>query len=289
MKTMTLKPLAVLAILLAAFPAFASSDDAFLKSLMLGGERPAPKGYVIADDPHPAKPQDEVDWVTIPGGKFKMGTDSGLPLAFPVHEVTISSFQMSRTPVTVEQYAECVEHAKCAPPRTGQYCNWGQFGRERHPVNCVSWVNAIQYAAFMHARLPSEAEWEYAATSGGKNQKYPWGNEDADCTRTVMSDTGVSSGCGQNSTAPVCSKPKGNTAQGLCDMAGNVQQWMRDTFKPSYEGAPADGSAWKAPGLRCVLRGGSFDIADPKLLRSDARNADDFETRLASYGIRLAR
>lgn len=105
-----------------------------------------------------------------------------------------------------------------------QYCNSDKPGRQLHPVNCVDWEQANQYAKFKGARLPSDAEYEYAATSGGKNQKYPWGNEDETCDKAVMSGKG-DYGCGSEATMPVCSKPAGNTAKGLCDMVGNV--WQR--------------------------------------------------------------
>ena len=127
-------------------------------------------------------PETPVEWVTVGGGKFTMGTDDGTDLfkdAKPIHEDSIKNFEMSKTLVTVEQYAECVIKGGCTEPGTGSYCNWGVAGRQRHPINCVDWDQANQYAKFKSARLPSESEYEYAATSGGKNQKYPWGNEDA--------------------------------------------------------------------------------------------------------------
>jgi len=164
---------------------------------------------------------------------------------------------MTKTQVTVEQYKACVDAGACTAPDTGGYCNWGQSDRGKHPINCVDWHQAQAYAKWAGGRLPTEAEWEYAARSGGRDWKYPWGNENATCDRAVMDDGG--NGCGRGSTWPVCSKPKGNTTHGLCDMAGNVWEWVQDWYHDSYNGAPTDGSAWEKPtGSNRVRRGGSW-------------------------------
>ncbi|MDD5210626.1 MAG: SUMF1/EgtB/PvdO family nonheme iron enzyme [Elusimicrobiales bacterium] len=228
-------------------------------------------------------------WITIPGGKFMMGTDSGgFEDSKPVHKVAIKTFKMSKTAVTVEQYAECVIKGGCTEPDTGNYCNWGKPGRQLHPVNCVDWYQARAYAKFKGARLPSEAEWEYAATSGGRNQEYPWGNDEPTCDKAVMFGKGVF-GCGKNSTMPVCSNTAGNTAQGLCDMAGNVRQWVQDSYQDSYKGAPTDGSAFEAADSYRVMRGGSFYDLDASYLRADFRNSLDPGRRGVNVGFRLAR
>lgn len=246
-----------------------------------------PAGYVGEDNP-PAVP---VEWVAIRGGKFLMGTDNGHSHgdAIPIHEVVVRTFEMSRTPVTVEQYAECVNKGRCTRPGTGDrgYCNWGKRGRGRHPVNCVDWDQANQYARFKGARLPSESEWEYAATSEGRNQKYPWGDEDASCARAVMRGDG-DIGCGGGGTLPVCSKPAGNTAQGLCDMAGNVYQWVQDRYQSSYAGAPGDGLAFEAAGASRVMRGGSFFDEGTGSLRADSRGYAVPDYRFGGIGFRLA-
>ena len=152
----------------------------------------------------------------------------------------------------------------------------------------MDWDQASKYAKFKGGRLPSESEWKYAATSGGKNQKYPWGNDEPTCDKAVMKGNG-NYGCGKNSTWPVCSKPAGNTAQGLCDMAGNVWQWMQDKYQDSYIGAPVDGSAFEAAGSIRVLRGGSFRYFVASSLRADARSFADPGNRGVNFGFRLAR
>jgi formylglycine-generating enzyme required for sulfatase activity len=260
-----------------------------------------------------------IEWITIPGGKFMMGSNgSGYAIApdikrpvQPLHEVAIKTFQMSKTLVTVEQYGKCVSVGKCTEPnnwnskqpRRPLYCNWKMKGRESDPINCVDWDQANQYARFVsesqhvHARLPTESEWEYAARSGGKDQKFPWGNEQPTCERAVMSAYGQPS-CGRG-TMPVCSKPKGNTKQGLCDMAGNVWEWVQDKWHGSYAGGPTDGSAWEEGSMHWgkswarVVRGGSWggswaDNGDGMSLRPVFRIFFSQSYRGNGVGFRLA-
>jgi formylglycine-generating enzyme required for sulfatase activity len=159
----------------------------------------------------------------------------------------------------------------------------------------VDWYQANQYAKFMAAqpgfegaRLPSEAEYEYAATSGGKNEEYPKSNEDANCDKAAMSGNG-GYGCGTNGTMPVCSKPAENTAPGMCDMVGSVWEWIEDTYQGSYVGAPTDGSAVEMAGSSRVLRGGPFYRYGARYLRADYRNFDDPGYRNVNVGFRLAK
>ena len=220
-----------------------------------------------------------------------MGTNSseqGFEDAKPIHAVAIKTFYISKTAVTVEQYAECVIKGGCTEPGTGDYCNWGKTGRQLHPVNCVDWNQANQYAKFAGGRLPSESEWEYAATSGNKHQKYPWGNDEPTCDKAVMyGNSGL--GCSANGTMPVCSKPAGNTAQGLCDMVGNIWQWVQDTYQESYKGTPVNGSAFESSGPFRVLRGGSFSYFDTGFLRTDYRSYYVPNRRHNHIGFRLVR
>jgi iron(II)-dependent oxidoreductase len=237
----------------------------------------------------PAQGQ-EIEWVTIPGGQFQLGTTyfkDARPI--PGKFYTIQTFEMSKTVVTVEQYKACVLEGGCVAPSTGTYCNWGKKVRERlkHPVNCINWQQADKFAKLMGVRLPSEAEWEYAATSGGKKQKYPWGDEDATCERAVMYGNG-DYGCGKGTTMPVCSKPKGNTIQGLCDMAGNVWQWVQDKYQDSYTDTPADGSPLET-GVGRVMRGGSFGSQGAGNLRVGSRARGGETTHGAGVGFRLVR
>ncbi|MBI4056861.1 MAG: formylglycine-generating enzyme family protein [Elusimicrobia bacterium] len=225
-----------------------------------------------------------IDWVPIPGtllGKpFKMG---GIMEEYeiPVHEVNIKSFEMSKTEVTVVQYKACVDEGSCTKPEEGGSCNWNKLGREKYPINCVDWNQAVVYAQWAGGRLPSEAEWEYAARSAGKNQIYPWGNEEPTSAKAVYMSNG--------GTQPVGSKPAGNTKQGVSDMAGNVWEWVQDTWHDSYRGAPQDGSAWtQSTYLTRVIRGGSWYYF-ARYLRSARRSDVDPGYRGNFVGLRLVR
>jgi len=180
-----------------------------------------------------------IEWVTIPGGSFLMGADEAGPYALPRHRVRVKTFQMAKTLVTNRQYQACVRSRACTPAK-----RFAQSSDDDRPVVGVDWDQAQAFARWVGGRLPSEAEWEYAARSGGKEQEFPWGDSAATCERAVVKEG--RDGCGEGSTWPVCSHPQGNTEQGLCDMAGNTEQWVQDRFHDSYNGAPADGSAWES-------------------------------------------
>lgn len=221
------------------------------------------------------------EWLPVRGGQFVMGEEAAFSDAKPPHRVSVPSFEMSKTLVTVEQYAECVKAGSCSIPGPERNnCNWGKNGYSKHPVNCVSWEQAAQYAVFVGGRLPSEAEWEYAARSGGRKQKYPWGDSPATKRLCVME---------ADTTMPVCSRPQGNTFQGLCDMAGNLMQWVQDNYQETYSWAPSDGSAYAvSTGFR-VVRGGSFLNEDPEELRADYRSFAGPREKMAYVGFRVAR
>lgn len=198
----------------------------------------------IAPAAAPAAGNAGIRWVTIPGGSFMMGSGENSDEK-PRHSVAVKPFRMAKSVVTGGQYKKCVAAGACENPGCA-------YLGDDYPVVCVTWDQARKFSEWAGGRLPTEAEWEYAARSAGKDWKYPWGNEDATCEKAVIS------GCGKN-MAPVCSKPAGNTKQGLCDMSGNVWQWTQDWYHSLYTGAPADGSAWETPpGTTRVNRGGSW-------------------------------
>ena len=200
-----------------------------------------------------------VEWVSLPGGTFSMGSEDGDEDEKPVRQVTVSAFQLAKTEVTVGQYRACVEARVCSAPDTGTYCNWGVAGRDDHPVNCVDWTQAAAFSRWVGGRLPTEAEWEYAARSGGGSQTHPWGNEASSCRRAVMDDGG--DGCGKDRTWPVCSKSAGHTRQGICDMIGNVWEWTSDWYG-AYSAGAARNPQGAASGSYRVFRGcGWFNSA----------------------------
>ena len=238
-----------------------------------------------------------IQWVKISGGKFTMGAADIGSRAQPRHEVTVKSFQMAKTLVTNKQYKTCVAAGACTAAHSSDgTCNsvftgtnWvkgdlpDSFQGDDHPVVCVDWEQSHKFSSWAGGRLPTEAEWEYAARSGGKEQSYPWGNAAAACANSVIA------GCGHRATAPVCSKSAGNTKQGLCDMAGNAWEWTQDGYRDTYNGAPSDGSAWEGPAVSSrVVRGGAWSVG-ASFARSKNRYGDDAAYRGGDMGFRIAR
>ncbi len=205
-----------------------------------------------------------IEWVKIPGGSFTMGSRRSADES-PAHEVKVPSFEMAKTLVTNKQYAACVAAGAC----TALDEEPGMTGDEQ-PAIGVTWEQARAFSHWAGGRLPTESEWEYAARSGGKDRKYPWGDDAASCDNAVLTD-GAQQGCGRAATWPVCSKAKGNTEQGLCDMAGNASQWVQDAYKGTYEGAPTDGgAAASAADAGHVFRGGAW-CSTPEALTTTVR------------------
>jgi formylglycine-generating enzyme required for sulfatase activity len=220
---------------------------------------------------------DEGRWLTIVGGTFAMGSPDGDSNERPVHTVSVPSFLMMRAEVTVMEYRACVLSGSCTSPQANDiYCGEGSINsdlpdRDAHPVNCVTWTDANNFCSSIGARLPTEAEWEFAARGAGTGRSYAWGNAAPSCSVAVYREQAA--GCGHGSTWPVCSKPAGNTPEGLCDMSGNVWEWVEDHFYPyqGYAGAPSDGSAWAdRPSEFRPVRGASWGD-QPYFLRATAR------------------
>ena len=185
-------------------------------------------------------PKDNAIMVYVPAGKFVMGSEVGLPDEQPAHTVDLDAFWLDRTEVTNDMYRQCVEAAKCEQPGVLTYYDDPQFAY--HPVVHVSWTNAVSYCSFVDRRLPTEAEWEKAATwvpQKGEKLIYPWGNE-YDCSKgnfddeteldaSLMQDGSVSCD-GYSLTAPIGSFPAGASPYGALDMGGNVWEWVHDAF-----------------------------------------------------------
>ncbi len=227
----------------------------------------------------------EPEMLEIPGGSFRMGdlNGGGRRNEKPVHTVNIKRFALAKTEATFAQWDACVRAGGCKykPKDKG-------WLRGNRPVINVSWEDAMAYAQWLSKetgkryRLPSEAEWEYAARAGSTT-KFSWGND-------VGKNKANCSGCGSQwddeTTAPVSSFQA--NAFGLYDMQGNVWEWVQDCYHDSYQGAPNDGSAWTTGKCkRRVLRGGSWGH-DPWLLRSAYRYGLTASSRFSIRGFRLA-
>ena len=235
-----------------------------------------------------------------------MGNQRSNPDAneIPVHTVTIPSFQVMKTEVTVGIYRECVDAGQCSEPSTGSYfCNWNYMDREDHPINCINWYQSNELAAWVGARLLTESEQEYVARGQGRDVLYPWGDDAPTCDLAVYDTIEGGGNCEHRSTLPVCSKPSGNTPQGVCDMAGNVWEWVQDEGHDNYEEAPTDGSGWctsicpvnasdsnydASDSTDRVLRGGSWGY-NSSVLRATARSNFNPSGQYSDVGVRFAR
>jgi serine/threonine-protein kinase len=293
---------------------------------------PPPTEKLAAPEPPPAVEGTAVpppspcpaDMAMIPGGKFFMGSDNvdlpALRSARPAHQVELPNFCMDLTEVTVAAYTECSLSGECkrgfrdafwpqgstpkkqwdeARAAYSPLCNESQPGREQHPINCVTWEQADKYCRWKGKRLPTEAEWEFAAR-GSDGRTYPWGDEPPDQTRL--------NGCGLEcaswranaglpktpllyevddgfpGTSPVGSAPAGKTQAGLLDMVGNVFEWTADDFR-RYPGAPEDTPV--TPGK--VMRGGAFNSYQAQHAEPALRFGQDPAAHVHALGFRCAR
>ncbi len=185
-----------------------------------------------------------------------LGSEQGDPDEKPRKRVKIAAFQMTRSEVTVAQYMPCVQAGVCRVPRKDHpWCTWQRRqAQPQLPVNCLDWGQAQTYARWAQAALPTEAQWEYAARGAGQDILYPWGQSAPTCEHAVMK------GCDKR-PRPVCSKPKGHSAQGICDLAGNVWEWTADHYAPGYQTMGDQGEARRPKTSKRVRRGGCFNSA----------------------------
>lgn len=211
----------------------------------------------------------------------------------PRHRVDVPSFAIGRYPVTFAEWDACVRDGGCGGVRPDD----GGWGRGRLPVINVSWDDARAYALWLgrktgrRYRLPSEAEWEYAARAGTSTAFYTGSCIDTDQANYDgffgIDDCFAKTGVSRGRTTPVGRFPP--NAFGLHDMAGNVWQWVEDRYADSYAEAPTDGSAAirGEPGGRRVLRGGSW-YGGPHWMRSAFREAYVADKRDSDIGFRVA-
>lgn len=261
--------------------------------------------------------------VVIPAGSFDMGP----PIdeygrgedADPLHRVNVATFALGKTEITRGQFAAFVNKTsydtgnKCWTLEGGKYEERKERGwrnpayvqTDKHPVTCINWNDARAYSEWMshktgkQYRLPTEAQWEYAARGKTHTARY-WGNDpDQACIYANTADKTAQAqilgssawqvhNCtdGFTFTSPVGSF-KANAFK-LNDMLGNVWEWTEDSYHDSYIGAPVDGSAWQGDGAKRVLRGGSWYDA-PRYVRVAGRDRAIPEMRYNNFGFRLAR
>lgn len=239
----------------------------------------------------PLLAQMSIELADIPSGSFMMGSNNVYDDEKPVHRVTVPAFKMMKHEVTWAQYQPCLDAGVCSDNTSdGGDHGWGKGNR---PVIEVSWDDTQDYIRWlnqktgMNFRLPSEAEWEYAARAGtttafstGDRISTSQANFNGNYTHN-----GSSKGQYRNKTIPVGSFQPNNF--GLYDMHGNVWEWTQDCWNDSYSGAPSNGAAWESGNCDIrVLRGGSWSYK-PSWLRSANRHGNEATYRNDVYGFRL--
>jgi len=208
---------------------------------------------------------DGVAMVKVPAGCFWMGSIDGDSDERPVHEVCLDEFWIDQYEVTNEQFGSIgCEDISSEPDQ---------------PRNCVDWFDAKTHCEARDARLPTEAEWEYAA-SGPNGLTYPWGNE-------WNEDYAVWSGNSNGGTARVGSRPEGASWVGAMDMSGNVWEWVSSLYQ-DYEYDSTHENDTDITNNR-VLRGGSWDYGDPSDFRVSSRVSGIPVNHYGSGGFRCAR
>ncbi|MDM8562943.1 formylglycine-generating enzyme family protein, partial [Candidatus Marithioploca araucensis] len=261
------------------------------------------------------------EMVMIPAGNFQMGDiqGGGDSDEQPVHWVSVNAFAMGRYEVTVGEFRQFVNvtgYVTDAEKGDGCYVydgSWGKKGDanwrnpyfsqgDNQPVACVSWNDATAYTAWLSEqtgkayRLPTEAEWEYAARAGTETSRY-WGNNPDDaCAYANVHDNTSKTENGFSWTHHNCTDGYAHTAPvgkfnangfGLLDMLGNVWEWVADPWHSNYEGAPSDGGVWEGDSSLRVLRGGSWGI-DPDVCRTANRDRSTSDGRRQDFGFRVA-
>jgi formylglycine-generating enzyme required for sulfatase activity len=194
----------------------------------------------------------EPDMIPILGGLFIMGNDNGWSSEKPSHQVEVQPFFLSATAITFDEYDLFCELTNHKKPDDN---SWGKGQR---PVINVSWNDAVAYCKWLSKvsskiyRLPTEAEWEFAARGGVCSKGYMYSGSN------LLEEVGVWNGVKATGKTETVGLKKPNEL-GLFDMSGNVTEWCADSYHNSYRGAPNDGSAWlKLDTLERVVRGGSW-------------------------------
>ena len=245
------------------------------------------------------------------GGELKMGSESGPSEERPEHVVLVDSFCIDLTEVTSAEYDACVKKKGCPEPKPtadwqdikkdekeawSVYCNAGHSDRREHPMNCVTFEEAVAYCRSQGKKLPTEEQWEYAAR-GAEGRAYPWGHESPRPTRLNGCDDGCPPVARKNAeatlgprligddgwpgTSPVGTFAEGVSPFGAFDMAGNVAEWVDAPFCPY--GQTACGTVTR------VVRGGSWSTEFPNGMRGAARSKAPPSARAPDIGFRCAK
>jgi len=215
----------------------------------------------------------EPEMSALRGGSFAMGGNEEISEK-PVHQVTIKPFAISKFPVSVREWNDCA---------AAKACGFVASGKDDAPITNASWSDAKQYVAWLAEatrkayRLPTEAEWEYAAR-GGTQTKYWWGDQFQSGMANCKNCTDIAAT--EQPTKVGSFKPN---PFGLYDMGGGVDQWVEDCWHKNYHGAPADGSAWvESECASHVIRSGSWKN-DARYARPSNRDSYDTNVRYPTH------
>lgn len=220
----------------------------------------------------------EPEMTPIRGGSFIMGSNDDVTEK-PTHQVTIKPFAIGKYPTTIREWNECV---------AAKACGFVATGKDDAPVTNVSWSDAKQFVAWLAGaarkayRLPSEAEWEYAAR-GGTQTKYWWGDQFEPGIANCKNCTDIAA-----TEQPIKVGSLKPNPFGLYEMGGGVDQWVEDCWHKNYQGAPADASPWlegECPSH--VIRSGSWKN-DARYVRPSSRDSYDTNVRYPTHGFRVA-
>lgn len=246
----------------------ANATPAFYNPPVTPAPTPSPTYTPPAYSPPSAAPSDLGAQVKVPGGTFTMGSTEDTE-AMPTRQVTLSSFYIDKYEISVGEYRKCVQSGSCLTPLNSisTYCNYDKTGKDAHPVNCVEWTDAKKYCSWAGKRLPTEAEWEFAAR-GLDNRKFPWGNNNPTCSQAdYKNDSGLF--CSGSGTSPVGKHPLGISFWGVHDMGGNIEEWVYD-YWGKYSVGPLVNPSGPYSGTDHVVRGGNWEI-ESKYMRTFAR------------------
>jgi formylglycine-generating enzyme required for sulfatase activity/class 3 adenylate cyclase len=226
----------------------------------------------------PASAVREPEMNMLRGGSFMMGSNEDVTEK-PTHQVTVKPFAISKYPISVREWNECA---------AAKACGFVATGKDDAPVTNVSWSDAKQFVAWLAGatrksyRLPSEAEWEYAAR-GGTQTKYWWGDQFQPGMANCKSCTDIAA-----TEQPIKVGSFGANPFGLYDMGGGVDQWVEDCWHKNYQGAPSDGSPWvEGDCVSHVIRSGSWKN-DARYARPANRDSYDTNVRYPTHGLRVA-
>jgi len=232
--------------------------------------------------PEPTLSFSTAGMVEIPAGYFLMGSSSGEAIEAPEHPVLLDGFYIDQTEVTNVQYRDCVDTGPCSPAQRADAFTYTGYRDspeyDDYPVVSVTWDQAQTYCTWAGKRLPTEAEWEYAA-SGPENLTWPWGNSFNVNLSAASADD----------VQPVGSYPEGASPFGVLDMAGNVAEWVADTFDDSYyANSPASNPANRSNGSGRIYRGGSFGNPDGSFFTTSKRYGNTRDFSEVDVGFRCA-